>query len=94
MNDVNYTPLKVAAKTHPNSLAGAITKTLQEGHPVAVTAIGADAVNQMCKAEIVANSFLAPSGKRLDITPAFGSISSAEKPEVTTITHYLTTRSL
>lgn len=85
-----YTPLKVAAKTNPNSLAGAITKTLQEGNNVVVTAIGSDSINQLNKAEIITNGFLSSTGKRLDIIPAFGAIEGDDKREITTLLHYLT----
>ena len=64
-------PLKVAASTNPNSLAGAIASSVREGTFPTLQAIGAGAVNQANKAVIIARGMLAPSGVELVIEPVF-----------------------
>jgi stage V sporulation protein S len=46
--------LKVASRSNPNSVAGAIAGALEEGGVVEVHAIGAGAVNQSVKAIAIA----------------------------------------
>ena len=52
--------LKVAGKSNPGKVAGAIAGIIREGQQVQAQAIGAGAVNQAIKAVIIARSFLAP----------------------------------
>ena len=63
--------LKVATKSSPNKVAGAIAAVLREEDHVEVQAIGAGAVNQSVKAIAIARGFVAPSGVNLICIPAF-----------------------
>lgn len=84
--------LKVSGRTDPNKLGGAIVKTFDEGvEAITVKAMGAEAVNQMQKGIIVANQYLSPRAKRLDILPGFD-IKEELGKEVTLIFSRLTIR--
>lgn len=87
--DATHAELKVGGQTKPSKLAGAIVKTLNEGTPVKLVAIGADANNAATKGMIVANSYLAPNGRKLDMTPAFGNVTTDGGKEVTTLSWFL-----
>ena len=63
--------LKVAAKSNPNSVAGALAGVLREEGGAELQAIGAGAVNQAVKAVAIARGFVAPSGMDLVCIPAF-----------------------
>lgn len=63
--------LKVAAKSNPNSVAGALAGILRERGDVEIQAIGAGALNQAIKAVAIARGFVAPSGINLVCIPAF-----------------------
>lgn len=63
--------LKVAAKSNPNSVAGALAGILRERGDVEIQAIGAGALNQAIKAVAIARGFVAPSGIDLVCIPAF-----------------------
>jgi stage V sporulation protein S len=63
--------LKVAAKSNPNSVAGALAGTIREQGKAEMQAIGADAVNQAIKAIAIARGFVAPNGIDLVCIPAF-----------------------
>ena len=63
--------LKVAAKSNPNSVAGALAGAIREQGKVEMQAIGAGAVNQAIKAIAIARGFVAPSGIDLVCIPAF-----------------------
>ncbi len=63
--------LKVAAKSSPNSVAGALAGVLKEEGGAELQAIGAGAVNQAVKAVAIARGFVAPSGVDLVCIPAF-----------------------
>jgi len=65
------TTLKVAAKSNPNSVAGALAGVIREEGTVEMQAIGAGAVNQAVKAIAIARGFLAPSGLEVICIPAF-----------------------
>ena len=65
------TVLNVAAKSNPNSLAGAIAGVIREEQKVTVQAIGAGATNQAVKGIAIARGFVAPSGHDLICIPAF-----------------------
>ena len=86
---LKHAELRVSGQTIPAKLAGAIVKTLNEGTPIKMVAIGADANNSSTKGMIVANSYLATSGRKLDITPAFGDVLTEEGREVTAISWFL-----
>lgn len=85
--------LKVGGKTTPAKLAGAIVKTLQEGSPVKLVAIGADANNQAVKSMAVSNQYLGSAGKRLDIIPAFDELPDQER-EITAMAYYVKIRNM
>ncbi len=64
--------LRVAAKSSPNSVAGALAGAIKEnGGAAELQAIGAGAVNQAVKAVAIARGFVAPSGVDLVCIPAF-----------------------
>ncbi len=63
--------LKVAAKSSPNSVAGALAGAIREKGKAEMQAIGAGALNQAIKAIAIARGFLAPSGIDLVCIPAF-----------------------
>jgi stage V sporulation protein S len=64
-------PLKVATKSNPTSVAGALAGTIREQGKAEMQAIGAGAINQAIKAVAIARGFLAPSGIDLVCIPAF-----------------------
>lgn len=66
--------LKVAAKSNPNAVAGALAGVLREKGGVEIQAIGAGALNQAVKAIVIARGFVAPSGMDLICVPAFTEI--------------------
>ena len=66
--------LKVAAKSIPNSVAGAIAGVIRDEGKAEMQAIGAGAVNQAIKAMAIARGFVAPSGVDLVCIPAFTDI--------------------
>ncbi len=63
--------LKVAAKSSPNSVAGALAGAIREKGKAEMQAIGAGALNQAIKAIAIARGFVAPSGIDLVCIPAF-----------------------
>jgi stage V sporulation protein S len=63
--------LKVAAKSSPNSVAGALAGVIREEGMAELQAIGAGALNQGIKAVAIARGFVAPSGIDLYCVPAF-----------------------
>ena len=66
--------LKVASKSNPKKVAGAIANLLPENQQVQLQAIGAGAVNQTIKAIAIARGFVAPSGVNLICIPAFSEV--------------------
>jgi stage V sporulation protein S len=66
--------LKVASKSNPNSVAGALAGTLRETGSAEMQVIGAGALNQAVKAIAIARGFLMPSGIDLVFIPAFKDI--------------------
>ena len=63
--------LKVAAKSNPNKLAGALAGVIREKGMAEMQAVGAGALNQAIKAVAIARGFVAPSGINLVCVPAF-----------------------
>jgi len=63
--------LKVAAKSNPNSVAGALAGVIREQGKAELQAVGAGALNQAVKAVAIARGFVAPSGVDLVCVPAF-----------------------
>lgn len=77
--------LKVSSTTQPQTLAGAIAKCITVDHKdVEIVAIGAGAINQAVKAQIMARRFCSGSGIDLAFIPAFRTIEIDQK-EVTAI---------
>lgn len=66
--------LKIASKSNPNSVAGAIAGLIKEKGKVELQAIGAGALNQAIKGIAIARGFVAPSGKNLVCIPAFSEV--------------------
>ncbi|MHC9543287.1 MAG: stage V sporulation protein S [Vulcanimicrobiota bacterium] len=66
--------LKVAAKSNPNSVAGALAGVMREKGSAEMQAVGAGAINQAIKAIAIARGFVAPGGIDLVCTPAFAEI--------------------
>ncbi len=63
--------LRVAAKSDPNKVAGAIAGTIREHGKAEIQTIGAAALNQAIKALAIARGFMAPQGVDLVCHPAF-----------------------
>lgn len=63
--------LKVAARSHPAMVAGAVASIMRKGSPVTMQAIGAAAVNQAVKAVAIAQTYLASDGIAIACTPSF-----------------------
>lgn len=63
--------LKIAAKSNPNAVAGALAGVIREKGKAEMQAIGAGAINQAIKAVAIARGFVAPSGINLVCIPAF-----------------------
>jgi stage V sporulation protein S len=68
----NAVPIKVSSKSNVKSVAGSITKTLEDGNVAEVTTIGAGALNQAVKAIAMARGFVANKGRDLVVRPGFG----------------------
>jgi len=66
--------LKVATKSNPKSVAGAIANVFREEGKVELQAIGAGAVNQAVKAIAIARGYVATGGVDLVCIPAFADI--------------------
>lgn len=63
--------LKVATKSSPNKVAGALAGVLRENGRAELQAVGAGAVNQSVKAIAIARGFVASGGVNLISIPAF-----------------------
>ena len=63
--------IKVAAKSRPYKVAGAIAGVFREHQHAEVQAIGAGAVNQAVKALILARQYLAQDGYHIAYIPHF-----------------------
>lgn len=69
---------KVASKTDVGKLAGAITEVTRQGDDIAISAVGAGAVNQVVKAVAKARGYLAPTGIDIVIIPSFKNFNDDE----------------
>jgi stage V sporulation protein S len=63
--------VKVAGRSRPWKVAGAIAAIIRQGKQVQARAIGAGAVNQAIKAVIIARSYLAINGIDVICIPGF-----------------------
>ena len=66
--------LKVASKSDPKAVAGALAGVIREEGRVEVQAVGAGALNQAVKAVAIARGYVAPSGVDLYCIPGFKDI--------------------
>lgn len=64
--------VRVKSASDVKSLAGSITKALEEHGKVEVQSIGAGAVNQAVKAIAMSRGYIAPKGKDVVVRPGFG----------------------
>jgi len=71
--------LKVASKSNPKSVAGAIAGVIKVRGKVELQAIGAGAINQAIKAIAICRGYVAPSGINLICIPAFVDITIDEE---------------
>lgn len=73
--------LKVATKTDPAALAGAIVGNINESSDkqVEMQMVGAGALNQAMKAIATARGFVAPSGRELVCIPSFTSFQADDE---------------
>ncbi len=72
--------LKVATRSNPNSVAGALAGIIREKGICEIQAVGAGALNQAVKAIAIARGFMAPSGIDLAFIPAFSEIEINGEP--------------
>ncbi len=63
--------LRVAAKSNPNSVAGALAGVIREKGKAEMQTIGAGSLNQAIKAIAIARGFVASGGIDLVCIPAF-----------------------
>ena len=66
--------LKVASKSNPASVAGAIAGMIKDGVSVEIQSVGAGAVNQAVKAIAISRGFLSPVGIEIACIPSFADI--------------------
>ncbi|MBM7556870.1 stage V sporulation protein S [Halanaerobacter jeridensis] len=66
--------LKVASKSDPKAVAGALAGVIREEGTVELQAVGAGALNQAVKAIAIARGYVAPSGVDLYCIPGFADI--------------------
>ena len=67
--------LKVAGKSNPSTVAGAIAKNVRDGKAVELVIMGPFSVNQAIKALAIARSFMHKEGKDLNCKPDFMHLS-------------------
>ena len=79
--------VKVAGKSNPGKVAGAIAGAFREGKQVQARAIGPGAVNQAIKAVIIAGIYLATDGIDVICIPGFTEldIDGLERTAITLI---------
>lgn len=81
--------IKVSAKSNVKSVAGSITKTLEEGNTAEVLTIGAGALNQAVKAIAMTRGFVANKGRDAVTRQGFGDVI-IDGEERTLIKQYVT----
>ncbi|MNK49215.1 Stage V sporulation protein S [compost metagenome] len=67
---------KVAQRSNPSSLAGAIAARVKESGCCELHAMGPHAANQALKAAAIASGFLAEAGIELIVKPSFLAVTS------------------
>lgn len=83
--DTQEEVLKVGSTTPPQELASAIAHALYAGKTPPIRAIGAAAVNQAVKAQIIANQYVASKGKYLAYRPGFETVTMPDGAEVSAV---------
>jgi stage V sporulation protein S len=66
--------IKVSGTSNPQSVGSIIARAVIRGEAPKIRAIGANAVNQACKALAIARGFVAPRGIDLLFMPGFDDI--------------------
>lgn len=69
------TLLKVASRSRPAAIAGAIAGVIRSGSTATIQAVGAGAVNQAVKAIAIAHSYLRDDGIAISCMPSFLEVS-------------------
>lgn len=67
--------LKIAAKSEPKAVAGALATVIRNSKGVELQAIGAGAVNQAVKAIIISRGYLSPNGIDIVFAPSFANVT-------------------
>ncbi len=67
---------KVAQRSNPSALAGAIAARIKESGRCELHAMGPHAANQALKAAAIAGGFLAESGIELVVVPSFLAVTT------------------
>ena len=70
--------LRVAAKSNPNAVAGALAGVIREKGRAELQTIGAGALNQAVKAVAIARYFLTNDGIDLIMRPAFTDVNTPD----------------
>ena len=63
--------LKVATKSNPSTVAGAIANNIRDSKQVEIMVMGPNSVNQAMKALAIARGFMQKEGKDLNCKPEF-----------------------
>jgi stage V sporulation protein S len=69
------TLLKVASRSRPAAIAGAVAGVIRGGSTATIQAVGAGAVNQAVKAIAIAHSYLRDDGIAITCMPSFLEVS-------------------
>jgi stage V sporulation protein S len=69
------TLLKVASRSRPAAIAGAVAGVIRSGSTATIQAVGAGAVNQAVKAIAIAHSYLRDDGIAISCMPSFLEVS-------------------
>ena len=81
------TLLKVAAKSRPSAIAGAIAGVIRGGNAAMVQAVGAASVNQAVKAIAIAQSYLQGDGITIVCIPSFLEVSIEDQERTAMCLH-------
>jgi stage V sporulation protein S len=73
------TLLKVASRSRPAAIAGAVAGVIRSGSTATIQAVGAGAVNQAVKAIAIAHSYLRDDGITICCMPSFLEVSIDEQ---------------
>ena len=68
---VGIMTLKVAAKSNPSTVAGAIANNVRDGKSVEIVAMGPESINNTVKAIAIARGFLKGDGLDANFKPEF-----------------------